>query len=648
MSAIAGIYHMNNEPVSSEQGLEMMKSLEKFPADDVQVWKKENIFLGCHAQWITPESVGEQLPYYDDLRQLAITADAIIDNRDELFSMLQVDYEDRKTMPDSQLILLAYSKWGEETPKYLIGDFAFMIWDDRKQKLFGARDFSGSRTLYYYQDYKKMAFCTTIMPLFTLPYIQKELNEEWLAEFLAISSVIDTVDTNTTVFKRILQIPPSHSISVHKERFALVRYCTIKQGEKIRLKSDQEYIEAFQEVFQEAITARIRTHRNVGAHLSGGLDSGAVVCFATRELKKYDKKLKTYSFVPSNDFNDFSPKSRIANETEYILATARFVGNVENHILDFPEANPYLEIDNFLDTMEMPYKFFENSIWLKGIYERAHQDRLGILLNGGRGNLTISWGPALEYYATLLKSFKFFQLANEIEMFSKNTGMKKTQVLSYIGKIAFPIMNRISPLFEQINSTVLINPDLAKKTRIFEKLESHGIQVDSSALPDLYEARRRHFSELFHWSATNTLGTKLSLKYPLWKRDPTNDLRVVRFCLSVPEEQYVQKGLDRALIRRSTKNILPDKVRLNQRVRGVQGVDWVHRMAPTWSLFTDELQQLKKNSEVFEYFNPEAVNDAISKVLEGPRVEFAINGDYRIAVRSLIVYRFIKNNFEGR
>ena len=59
-------------------------------------------------------------------------------------------------------------------------------------------------------------------------------------------------------------------------------------------------------------------------------------------------------------------------------------------------------------------------------------------------------------------------------------------------------------------------------------------------------------------------------------------LRVIHFCLSLPEEQYVQNGYDRALIRRATKRYLPDKVRLNQQIRGVQGADWVHRMIPNW------------------------------------------------------------------
>ena len=95
--------------------------MQKFPADDIQVWKNENVFFGCHAQWITPESIGEPLPFYDSERQCTITADAIIDNREELFESLQVDRDKRKTIPDSQLILLAYYKWGEESPKYLVG-----------------------------------------------------------------------------------------------------------------------------------------------------------------------------------------------------------------------------------------------------------------------------------------------------------------------------------------------------------------------------------------------------------------------------------------------------------------------------------------------------------------------------------------------
>ncbi|WP_040373708.1 asparagine synthase-related protein, partial [Peribacillus psychrosaccharolyticus] len=318
MSAIACIYHSNKEPVSIEHINGMMGSLQQYPADDVQVWHKENVFLGCHAQWITPESIGEQLPYYDYKRQLVITADAIIDNRKELFDLLQVDYRMRKNMPDSQLILLAYDRWGEDSPKYLVGDFAFIIWDEKKQTLFGARDFSGTRTLYYYHHLQKSAFCTTIMPLLTLPYLKKQLNEQWLAEYLVVGGMVDTVDDSLTPYKNINQVPPSHSITITGEKEKLKRYCTLQSDKKIKLKSDGEYVEAFQEVFQRAVDSRLRTHLNVGAQLSGGLDSGAVVSFAAKTLGKENNLLHTFSYMPPRDFKDFTPKYFIPDEREYI------------------------------------------------------------------------------------------------------------------------------------------------------------------------------------------------------------------------------------------------------------------------------------------------------------------------------------------
>ena len=139
-------------------------------------------------------------------------------------------------MPDSQLILLSYYKWGEDALKYLVGDFAFMIWDERKQQLIGARDPSGYRTLYYYRDYQRFAFCTTIEPLLTLPYIEKRLNEEWLAEYLAISGMIDTVDARTTPYRNVDQVPPFHTIIIKKDKMEITRYGTFTPEKKLKLK----------------------------------------------------------------------------------------------------------------------------------------------------------------------------------------------------------------------------------------------------------------------------------------------------------------------------------------------------------------------------------------------------------------------------
>lgn len=648
MSAIAGIVHFNKEPVDIEHVSKMMGALEKFPADDIQVWRKDNVFFGNHAQWITPESVGEQQPFYDSVRQCVITADAIIDNREELFQTLQVDKEDQKTIPDTLLILLAYYKWGEDCPKHLIGDFAFMIWDEKEQKLFGARDPSGYRTLYYFQDKDRLVFSTIIEPILKLPYLTKELNEEWLAEYLAITGMIDTVEARTTPYKNIEQIPPHHTIVVKNGEMRLHKYGKFYPEKKIKYKTDDEYVEAFQEVFQKAVTARLRTHKNIGSHLSGGLDSGAVVGFAARELNKEHKTLHTFSYLPPSDFVDFTSKRVMPDETPYIKKTVDYVGGINDHYFHFDGISSYTELDSILGINEMPYKFFENSFWLKWIFIEAYNKKVGVLLNGDAGNLTVSWGKALNYYGLLMKRLKWFQLVQELNQYSIKTGGDRLRTLPLILKMTFP---RLYKLGNNNDMTLpkLLSPEFAEQTKIYSKLEANGFdQSGWFSGFNVYEHRRRTVDEMAPWNSSNTLYTKLSLKYPLWKRDPTYDIRVVRFCLSIPESQYVQYGMDRALIRRSTENILPDEIRLNQKVKGIQAADWVHRMIPSWDAFTNEIKNLVEEKNIIQYFNKDLLIAALSKAIQGPKREYIIDPDYHTLTQSLVIYRFIKKEFERR
>ncbi|MBW7459614.1 asparagine synthetase B, partial [Paenibacillus sepulcri] len=443
------------------------------------------------------------------------------------------------------------------------GDFAFVIWDERRRSLFGARDFSGNRTLYLARSSELFAFSTIIEPLFTLPGLNKSMNEQWISEFLAIPVTTDAVDCFSTVYSHIQQLPPSHSLTVSGGRITFSRYCTLEPKERLNYKSDMEYEEAFREVFNAAVTSRIRTHRQVGAHLSGGLDSGSVASFAARALRKANKPLHSFSYYPLEDFVDFTPKSRIADERPLIMSTVSHVGNIKDNYLNFPGLSPFSEIDDWLETMEMPYKFFENSFWLKGIYERAYHENIGVMLNGQRGNWTISWGPALDYQVNLIRQFRWIRFYRELQQYSHSLGVKKSRVMSVVGKKAFPFYGRFTTQISDYQLPMLINPQFAKRTQVFEKLQTYGLNTWGSPLNSAYAIREDQFKQLYFWNINGTIGTKLSLKYLMWDRDPTNDLRVIRFCLSVPDDQFVQNGVDRALIRRATEGYLPDNVRLN-------------------------------------------------------------------------------------
>lgn len=642
MSAIAGILNLNGEPVSIEQSTGMMKALEKFPANDIQTWHKDNLFLGCHAQWITPESIGEQLPFHDYERRLAITADAIIDNREELFQLLQIDREDQKKITDSQLILLAYHKWGEDSPKFLVGDFAYVIWDEKEQKLFGARDFSGSRTLYYFIDGQRFVFCTVMKPMLGLPFVSNELSEMWIAEYLANPGMYESVDPNITVYQKLQQLPPSHSITIHNEKVKLIRYCYLTNDKKLHLKNNEEYVEAFREVFSNAVNSKLRTHMKVGAHLSGGLDSGSVASFASKHLKSGGKQLHSFSYVPVDDFVDWTPNSRIPNERPMIEKTVDYIGNISSEFLSLKERNSYTEIEEWLNTIEMPYKFFENTYWLRGIYEKAKEQGIGVLLNGQRGNWSISWGPSIDYYALLLKQLRWFKLYQEVNSISNRLDAKRRRVMSVIKNKAFSTGNNI--IADENLFPSYINESFANKTNVIEILTEQGIDVRGRINSNVYQIRMDQFQKVHYWNTTGTYGSKLSLRYGVVDKDPTNDLRVIRFCLAVPEDQVVQNGLDRALIRRATEGYLPDDIRLNMLTRGVQGADGVQRMKPLWKGFINELESMILDPQISEILNINTLQKSLSVIKDDPKGDLVFEFDFKILMRSLILYRFIKNH----
>lgn len=643
MSAITGLVHFNDNPISIDHSNILMSVFKRFPADSVDTLLKETVFLGCHAQWITPESINEQLPYFDYDKQLTITADAIIDNRQEVIEKLNInDKSLLNTMPDSQLILMAYIKFGEECPKHLIGDFAFAIWDERNKKIFAARDFSGSRTLYYHFSGDKFVFSTLIEPLLSLPFITKKINEEWLAQFLAIPGPVEAVDMDATPYKEILQLPPSHSITVCENKVSLKRYVTAGSAGKLVLASDSDYEEGFREVFQRAVSDRIRTLGEVGSHLSGGLDSGTVVGFAASELNLQNKQLHTYSYIPEEGFEDFTEAYYLPDERHFIKETVTHAGNIKDNYLDFQGRDPYTEIDDFIQLMEMPYKFFENTYWLKGINEEAEKVGIKVMLNGARGNHSISWGSyklTYNYYISLLRRLKWLKLFQEVDAYCAVHNTGKKVVLPFLAKKAImPSDNKGSgnPY------SVFINPGLAKKTKVFEKLEAHSIDYKGEAVTDLAHYRRQYYQSLYPWNKSGTADTKLSLRYGLWNRDPTNDIRVIQYCLSIPEEQYVKAGMERSLIRRATKGILPDTVRLNRKYRGMQGADTIYRMKRKWGEFIDELKSLRSDSLAADILDLNVIDSAIEEFDNPPKNEYVFDYNFKILTRSLIVYKFLK------
>ena len=110
MSSIFGIYRKDNIDISMDVANKMKDSLSYWNPDRSGLWVKHNIYLGCHSLFQTPESPEENLPYFTN--EYCITSDSRIDYRKELMNNLEESWDTLGYLPDSQLILKAYIKWG--------------------------------------------------------------------------------------------------------------------------------------------------------------------------------------------------------------------------------------------------------------------------------------------------------------------------------------------------------------------------------------------------------------------------------------------------------------------------------------------------------------------------------------------------------
>lgn len=113
----------------------------------------------------------------------------------------------------------------------------------------------------------------------------------------------------------------------------------------------------------------------MGSQLSGGLDSGSVVSLAAKHLPE-DAGLHTFSYIPPKDFIPFGPKNLVANESSFVHKTVNYIGRLQDHYLDFEGKDSYKQIDEFLEIMEMPYKFLKIPFGLRGFLKRRKNGTL--------------------------------------------------------------------------------------------------------------------------------------------------------------------------------------------------------------------------------------------------------------------------------
>jgi asparagine synthase (glutamine-hydrolysing) len=533
----------------------MLGKLRHRGPDREATWGSGPVCLGHCMLQVTPESLREALPRCEGERY-AITADARIDNRAELIASLRLDRQEFYS--DSDLILRAYEKWGEECPDRLIGDFAFAIWDVANRQMFCACDPMGVKTLYYHLTPKAFSFGSEIKAVLALPDVPRQLNELRVAEHL----VTLFEDREGTFYRGILRLPGAHCLTVDADNVKLRQYWSLDPRREIRLGSDDEYVQAFREVFFEAVRCRTRSAYPIGSALSGGLDSSAIAC-AARALKSADTgPLHTFSLVfpglPAED-------RRVIDERSHIQ-TVLDTGGFEPHSIEADKLSPMGEADRV--HYHLDYANAAPNLYLHwAMYDSAKQNGVRVFLDGFDGDSAVSHG--FERLTELGQTLRWRTLWSEITALSRHhlAGIRRRRIFKEY------CLKPLTPRWAYLSWQVLRGrrrEALSRNLVISQQLKLRtGIERRAQALLDpqtawslTRSARENHASGISQalYSYALDVSDKASAAFGVEARYPFFDRRVLEFCVALPAAQKLGGGWNRWIMRRAMTGVLPEGI----------------------------------------------------------------------------------------
>ena len=551
MSGIAGMYYLDNRSVDQADLNRMVETLAHRGPDDAGVWQGGSVGFGHRMLWITPESSHEKLPLVSQSGQVVLTADVRLDNRTELMANLGLSNRAGPEVGDAELILAAYEAWGEACPEQLIGAFAFAIWDKRQQQLFCARDSFGFKPFYYYHSHKLFAFASDIQAILCLADVPRRLNEVKVGDFLARCFEDKTI----TFYKDIIRLPPATCLTISRQDTKFRKYWEPDLAYELKLHSDDEYTEAFREVFTAAVRSQLRSAFPVGSTLSGGLDSSSVACTANKILTENGRqRLHTFSAIfPSLAEVDSRIDERRFIET--VLASGEFEPFYIRADCLSPLVEDFWQTDEVIPGLNlyMDHAFFRV----------ANQHGIRSLLTGHDGDTILSYG--WERLPELARTLRWKALFDESAMLARRYGRRRRHIIWNAGfkPLFSKHIPRLWPNRDQQNQTgwdpdLAINPVFAQQINLNERL----MVLSGSDTKLRYTVREEHWNGIN--SGVMVYGTELLDKigalFAVEPRHPFFDRRVVEFSLALPLDQKLRQGWPRAILRHSMADRLPRQV----------------------------------------------------------------------------------------
>lgn len=555
MCGIHGIYRFDAQAVAPDMLSAMGNVTRHRGPDDEGMHIDGSCGIAMRRLSIIDLAGGHQ-PLSNVDQTLWLVCNGEIYNYRELRTELQAKGYHFKTGSDSEVLLHLYDAEGDDFVLRLNGMFDFALWDVRRRRLLIGRDRIGVKPLYVMQDGQRLAFATEAKALLALPGVSTELDRSVVASYLHLGYVA----APDCIFKGIRKLPPATLLAIEKDQVREWRYWRLPERIDQGL-TEREWIERVRVQLEESVRMQMVSDVPIGAFLSGGVDSSAVVGFMA---KHSTQPIRTYAIGFTG-----GEAEALYNELPYARRVAELFGTQHREIVVRPDVVSLLP--KLLWHMDEPLSdtaFITTFL----VSEFARQDVKVILSGVGGDELFGGYRRYLgEHYAQQYRRLPGWlrrsaaSIAGRLPA-DRHSGLLNTLRLAK-GFLASAEMNvddryrsYLQVLDRETVSALLMQPDAAKNDPLDVAFAGAGTQ---DALNRMFavDAETQLPDDLL------MLTDKMSMAVSLECRVPLLDHQLVELAASMPAAIKVRGGRLKHVLKESLSDLLPNDL-LDRKKRG--------------------------------------------------------------------------------
>lgn len=536
MCGIAGFFDNHISSDEAEPLLQTMLESISWRGPDAQGTRFINpLSLGHNRLSIIDLSDGGNQPM--EYFGAVIVFNGEIYNYKEIRKELQLKGYEFRTESDTEVILAAYREYGESCVDHFVGMWAFAIWDIKEEFLFCSRDRFGIKPFYYIHVNDRFYFGSEYRVLKLSPLFSKDINWAQVSRGLQLGWI---GYKDETYYSNLKSLPAACNLVFANGKATVRHYWDINTKESHK-GSFYEKCEEFNGLFMDSIRLHMRSDVEVGACLSGGLDSSSIVSAVSKEFNSKEFKTFTIYYEGENE----------VDERPWVNEVLNAYPNLSPYFLQPNESDVAEIFDDALIHAEVPMAG-SSPLSQYFVMKLAKEQGMKVLLDG-QGSDEYLAGYMHSFYRLIggkFKSLNFPGAFTELRAHAKtqSMGFKKESDVLLKSLLTSCLSENQLYLFEYRNYFPFLGPE--QKTP-FSFKHINGSKLKKFLYHLMFDTS---LPSLLHYEDRN------SMAFSIESRVPFLDHRLVEFAFSLNDEDLIHKGETKRILRNSLEGLIPKTI----------------------------------------------------------------------------------------